>query len=177
MTYTGKRGMSFENTITYANNVYLNKGVAVINKRPTPVKVTKSKGTRVLSGFFEEKSTVDFDGVYKGRAIYFEAKSTKNDTRFDLKNIHKHQVDYMYETQKAGALCFFLIEFRGAREVFLVPFDFIHHYVVNADRGGRKSIPREDFNYYSAGLVEAKNGVPLDYLSIVEALLCQSDRQ
>ncbi|OTX33627.1 Holliday junction resolvase [Bacillus thuringiensis serovar brasilensis] len=38
-------------------------------------------------GSMKLKSTVDYDGVYKGRAIEFEAKSTENVTRFDLKNI------------------------------------------------------------------------------------------
>ncbi len=57
----------------------------VINKRPTPVKVLKSKGGRVLNGFYEVKSTVEYNGVYKGRAIAFEAKSTENATKFDLK--------------------------------------------------------------------------------------------
>lgn len=31
---------------------------------------------RVKDGYYESKSTVDYDGVYKGRAIAFEAKST-----------------------------------------------------------------------------------------------------
>ncbi|WP_277680373.1 Holliday junction resolvase RecU [Gracilibacillus dipsosauri] len=167
----GNRGMAFENLINHSNKIYALKGRAIINKRPTPVKVLKSKGTQVLKGFYESKSTVDYDGVYRGKAIYFEAKSTKVSTRFDLDNIHKHQIDYMHQTQKLGAICFFLIEFRGTHEVYLVPFDFIHHYAVNADRGGRKSIPKDDFNYYSVGLVESKNGVPLDYLSLVDKLI------
>lgn len=54
--------------------------MALINKRPTPVKVLKSKGGRLLNGLYEDKSTVDYDGVYKGRAIAFVAKSTKNPT-------------------------------------------------------------------------------------------------
>jgi recombination protein U len=167
----GNRGMAFESLINYTNKIYANKGIAVINKRPTPVKVLKLKGNRIINGFYEEKSTVDYDGVYKGRAIYFEAKSTKVNTRFDLKNIHKHQIDYMLQTQRAGAICFFLIEFAGTRDVYLASFDFIHHAVVNADRGGRKSIPVEDFQYYAVGLVESKNGVPLDYLSLVDKLI------
>lgn len=62
-------GMAFEMLINLANEMYQSGGVALINKRPTPVKVLKSKGGRVLSGFYEAKSTVDYDGVYKGRAI------------------------------------------------------------------------------------------------------------
>ncbi len=55
----GKRGMQLENMINLTNQTYNFKGAAVVNKRPTPVKVMKSKGTRVLSGYFESKSTVD----------------------------------------------------------------------------------------------------------------------
>ncbi|WP_179863044.1 Holliday junction resolvase RecU [Bacillus thuringiensis] len=45
----GNRGMVFEIIINLANEMYQRGGVALINKRPTPVKVLKSKGVRVLS--------------------------------------------------------------------------------------------------------------------------------
>ncbi|MCP3026633.1 Holliday junction resolvase RecU [Halobacillus sp. A5] len=166
----GKRGMGLENIINLTNDTYLRKGLAVINKRPTPVKVMKSKGTKVLSGFYESKSTVDYDGVFKGRAICFEAKST-GERRFPLNNIHQHQMDYLYQADRAGALCFFLIEFRKMNQVYLVPFSVVQHYTEHAKLGGRKSIPFDDFNYYAAGEVASGNGVPLDYLPLLEKLI------
>lgn len=66
------RGMAFGMLINLANEMYQRGGVALIKKRPTPMKVLKSKGGRVLNGFYEAKSTVDYDGVYKGRAIEFQ---------------------------------------------------------------------------------------------------------
>jgi recombination protein U len=45
------RGMHFEKVINLANEMYQRGGVALINKRLTPVKVLKSKGGRVLNGF------------------------------------------------------------------------------------------------------------------------------
>lgn len=84
------RGMAFEMLINLSKEMYQREGVALINKHATSVKVLKSAGGRVLNGFYEAKSTVDYDGVYKGRAIAFEAKSTENATRFDLKNIAQH---------------------------------------------------------------------------------------
>jgi recombination protein U len=87
----GNCGMAFEMLINLANERYQRGGVTLINKQPTPVKVLKSKGGRVLNGFYEAKSTVR----HKGRAIAFEAKSTENATRFDLKNIVQHQLDYL----------------------------------------------------------------------------------
>lgn len=73
----GKRGMAFEKLINLSNEMYQREGVALINKRPTPVK----------DGYYESKSTVDYDGVYRGRAIAFEAKSTNEINRFDLKTL------------------------------------------------------------------------------------------
>lgn len=67
----GNRGMHFEKLINLSNEMYQREGVALINKRPTPVKVLKSKNGRVINGFYESKSTVDYDGVYKGRAVTF----------------------------------------------------------------------------------------------------------
>jgi len=87
--------------------MYQRGGVVLISKRPAPVKVL-NKGGRVLNEFYEAKSTVDYDGVYK-RAIAFEAKSTEKDTRFDLKNIAQHQLDYLEKAEKMGAICFFLM--------------------------------------------------------------------
>lgn len=55
--------MHFENFINPLNEMYQRGRVALINKRPTPVKVLKSSGGHVLNGFYKAKSTVDYDGV------------------------------------------------------------------------------------------------------------------
>lgn len=123
--------------------------MALINKLQTPVKVLKSKSGRVLNGFYEAKSTVDYDCVYKGQAIAFEAKSTEKDTRFDLKNIAQHQLDYLEKAEKMGAICFFLIEFSKDKSVFVVPLSVIQSYVRMSHRPkGKKSILGEDFDIY-----------------------------
>ncbi|GAB3801559.1 Holliday junction resolvase RecU [Virgibacillus kimchii] len=167
--YTGKRGQAFEYTLDYTNQVYAQKGLALINKRPTPVKVIKSKGTRVLSGFYEKKSTVDFDGVYNGRAIYFEAKSTKEKS-LPLAMIAEHQVKHLNDVEKQGAISFLIVEMKALGDVFLIPNNMVQKYIRKAKNGGRKSISMDDLEVY-AFLVESKNGVPLDYLSVVDRLI------
>lgn len=167
--YTGKRGQAFEYTLDYTNKLYKNKGVALINKRPTPVKVIKSRGTRVLTGFFEAKSTVDYDGVYNGKAIYFEAKTTKL-PRFPLDMLHDHQAKYLDQVEKQGAISFLIVEMRRLQDVFLVPNNMLQKYIKNARAGGKKSISIDDLEVY-AHLIESKNGVPLDYLSVVDDLV------
>ncbi|MGH1280527.1 Holliday junction resolvase RecU [Bacillus basilensis] len=164
----GNRGMAFEKLINLSNEMYQRGRVALINKRPTPVKVLKSKGGRVLNGFYEAKSTVDYDGVYKGRAIVFEAKSTENATRFDLKNIAEHQLDYLEKAEKVGAICFFLIEFSKDKSIFVVPLSVIQSYVRMSHQPKRKkSIPRADFDIYGY-LVEQTERAPIDYLQYVD---------
>ncbi|MDM5436635.1 Holliday junction resolvase RecU [Bacillus hominis] len=164
----GNRGMAFEMLINLVNEMYQRAGVALINKRPTPVKVLKSKGGRVLNGFYEAKSTVDYDGVYKGRAIAFEAKSTENPTRFDLKNIAQHQLDYLEKAERMGAVCFFLIEFSKDKSVFLVPLTVIQFYVrMSHQPKGKKSIPRADFDIYGY-LVDQTERAPVDYLQYID---------
>lgn len=164
----GNRGMAFEELLNIANQQYKQRGIALINKRPTPVKVLKSKGTQVLKGFYETKSTVDYDGIYNGQAIAFEAKSVQG-KRFDLKNIHPHQLNYLENASKHGATTFFLIEFRDTHQVFFTPLSMIKFYQKQAEKGGRKSIPLDDFNVY-AYEVQNGRGVILDYLAIVDKL-------
>lgn len=167
--YTGKRGQAFEYTLDYTNQIYKNKGIALINKRPTPVKVIRSKGTKVLSGFFEAKSTVDYDGIYNGKAIYFEAKTTKL-PRFPLDMIHDHQIKHLNQVEKQGAISFLIVEMRSIQDVFLIPNNMLQKYIKDAKKGGRKSIPIDDLEIY-AHLVESGNGVPLDYLSVLDKLI------
>lgn len=162
VVYTGKRGMAFENTLNYTNQIYLNQGRAIINKRPTPVKVLQSKGTRVLKGFYE-------DGIYQGKSIVFEAKSTK-EKRLPLSIISDHQVKYLADAEKLGAISFLIVDMRALGEVFLVPSNMLQKYMKEAKQGGRKSIPLRDLEVYTQ-LVKSQNGVPLDYLSVVDRLI------
>ncbi|WP_096435931.1 Holliday junction resolvase RecU [Alteribacter populi] len=163
----GNRGQAFEMTLNLVNQLYKNNGVALINKRPTPVKVLKSKGTQVLKGFYESKSTVDYDGCYEGQAVAFEAKSVSG-KRFDLKNIHDHQLEYLERAQKHGAISFLLVEFRDVNTVYYISLSFIKKYLREAHRGGRKSIPLSDFEIYA---YEVERGrAPLDYLAVIDRI-------
>ena len=82
MAYSGDHGVAFENLINFSNDMYKRKNIALVTKRATPVVVTKLfKDGRIKEGYFE-KSTVDYDGIYKGRMIAFEAKATTNKTSF-----------------------------------------------------------------------------------------------
>ena len=82
---SANRGMDFENDINLSNEYYKNKGICLITKRPTPINVVKvdySQGAKITHAYFEAQSTTDYNGVYKGKYIDFEAKNTKNKTSF-----------------------------------------------------------------------------------------------
>ncbi|GGB41550.1 Holliday junction resolvase RecU [Lentibacillus populi] len=169
MIYTGKRGISFENSLNYTNQIYINQGRAIINKRATPMKIIgKTRGNQHIC-IFDQKSTTDYDGIYQGKSIVFEAKSTK-EKRLPFSIIADHQIQYLEDAEKQGAVSFLIVEMRISRDVFLVPNNMLQKYLKEAQNGGRKSIPLRDLEVY-AHLVESKNGVALDYLSVVDRLI------
>ncbi|MGH1093274.1 Holliday junction resolvase RecU [Bacillus mycoides] len=167
----GNRGMAFELLLNNTCRMYKSANIAVFNKRPTPIKVIKTdKKGNITKSAWGSKSTVDYDGVYKGRAVYFEAKSTMETTRFPLDNISRHQIDYLKDTQDQGAICFFLIEFRTDHVIYFVPVSLVaEYYEAMLYDAGRKSIPRDEFNK-RAYIVEQTDRAPVDYLLHVDKL-------
>ena len=96
------RGMGLENDINETNKYYIDYDIALIFKKPTPIRITKTdyKNLRITDGFFECPSTLDYNGVYKGYYIEFDAKETRSTTSFTINNIHKHQIDYIKKVLK-----------------------------------------------------------------------------
>ena len=58
------------------------------------LKVNSTK-TKILDGFFEKKSTLDYSGIYNGKYVEFDAKETNSKTSFPLSNIHEHQINHI----------------------------------------------------------------------------------
>ncbi|WP_018130695.1 Holliday junction resolvase RecU [Effusibacillus pohliae] len=164
MTYAN-RGMAFEQLIEFANAQYLSKGWAIIQKVPTPWKVIR-RGKQIVSAFPEKKSTVDFVGVFNGRPIAFDAKSTRERTRFELDLVEPHQVDFLRRWQDNGGVAFLLIEFSVLHEVYAMPLREFEKWWVGRMRGGRQSIPYQEIRL-SCDRVEPNRGIVLDYLGAV----------
>lgn len=162
----GQRGMPFENLINKTNTMYRNQDLALINKRPTPIKVIKTQGIQIQKAKWDQKSTVDYDGLYHGVPIAFEAKSVQGKS-FPLNMLQRHQLNYLQETERHGGEAFLLIEFRDQRTVFFTPVNMITLYEKQKDEGGRKSIPYDDFLIYADEVTPGRK-VPLDYLAVLD---------
>lgn len=58
-TSYANRGMALEELLEYTNVSYLNRSMAVVHKRSTPIRITKIHGTKI-GGYLEKVSTVDY---------------------------------------------------------------------------------------------------------------------
>lgn len=141
----GNRGMNLENDINITNEFYRSKGMCLITKRPTPINVVSveyKNGPKITNAYFEKPSTTDYNGVYKGRYIDFEAKSTRQTTSFPLANISKHQIEHLKQVILNNGIGFFIVEFSRLEQVFLIDAKYvIEHY----ENDKRRSIPYQKF--------------------------------
>ena len=128
-----KRGMRFEEAINESNEYYLNRGCAVIHKKPTPLQIVKvdypkRSAAVIKEAYFKEASTTDYNGVYQGYYIDFEAKETKNKNSFPLKNLHAHQIEHMKKCLSHRGICFVLLWFSSLNRCFFIDSHYIVHY-------------------------------------------------
>lgn len=139
------RGMSLEDKLNQSNEYYLQKQLAVIHKKPTPIQVVKvsyphRSAARITEAYYRNASTTDYNGVYKGLYIDFEAKETTNKTSFPLANLPEHQRVHMRQCITQGGLSFLIVSFKVHQEVYLLPFQKVDHFL---DSSEKQSLPYE----------------------------------
>ena len=168
MTQHANRGQYLEQWIEQTNQVYNHKGLAIITKIPTPWVIQRkmspyTKQFKISGAFPEKKSTVDFGGTASKLSIWFDVKSTTNKTSFPLKNIHKHQIDYLQKVADQGGKAFLLIHAKESKKTWLLWLDHLMDFMAHSPR---KSIPFEWLET-NCEVVPKGQGVILDYLPIV----------
>lgn len=106
----GLRGSTLEDLVNRTNEQYREKGLALIQKIPTPITPVRmdKENRHITLAYFEQRSTVDYIGAVQGIPVCFDAKECAADT-FPLANIHPHQVEFMQAFEKQGGVAFFLI--------------------------------------------------------------------
>ncbi len=166
------RGMTLENDINNSNEYYRETEKAFIYKKPTPIKITKvdypSRDKAVIKeAFFTIPSTTDYNGLYKGKYIDFEAKETKSKTSFSLNNIHPHQIKHLENISKNGGIAFLIIRFTTLNETYLLPAKEFFQFL---EKKEKKSIPISFFKE-NAYLLKDNYTPRIDYLKIVDNLI------
>lgn len=168
------RGMTLEEDINATNTYYLAADKAIIHKKPTPVQIVKVNYPKrsaavITEGYFKQPSTTDYNGIYRSRHIDFEAKETKNKTRFPLANIHEHQVTHMKSIIEQGGICFLIIRFAVYDETFYMPAEILFRYWDAKNDGGKKSIPYEQVKHVGF-LIPFHYQARVNYLAIIDQL-------
>lgn len=141
----GLRGSGLEDLINRTNQSYLEKGLALIQKIPTPITPIKidKEHRHITLAYFEQKSTVDYIGAVQGIPVCFDAKECRSDT-FPLHNIHSHQVEFMTAFEQQGGVSFILLSFSARDEIYYLPLRDILFFWQRMAAGGRKSFTYQE---------------------------------
>jgi recombination protein U len=160
----GNRGMTLESEINSTNEYYLLHDIAVVHKKPTPVVVVKQVNQKIVDAYFKVASTTDYNGIYKGKYIDFDAKETKSKTSFPLSNIHNHQIKHIESVIRHKGIGFIILRFTTLNETYLLFGEDLLDFINNNDR---KSIPYEYFKE-RGHLIKDTLQPQVDYLKVIE---------
>jgi recombination protein U len=171
-TKYSNRGMELEEDINFANKYYLNNDIAVIHKKPIPIQIVEvnypsRSSAMITKAFYKTPSTTDYNGLWNGKYIDFEAKETNSATSFSLNNIHDHQIEHMQKILNHGGITFIIVRFKKIDRTFILPFKNFIFFHERANNGGRKSIKLSEFEK-SAFELSFNYKIRLDYLNIIK---------
>ncbi len=138
------RGMFLETIINESNEYYNSIDKSLIYKKPTPIKVLNvtypnNKSHLIDKAVYSSISTLDYNGIYRGKYIEFDAKECHSKTSFPLSNIKPHQLEHIKKVIFQKGIVFLIIFMNN--EFFLLKGEDIIDFINNNDR---KSI---DFEY------------------------------
>ena len=166
-------GTDFETKLNNSNNYYLNANIASIYKKPTPIQVVKvdypaRNKARIVEAYYRTPSTTDYNGIYKGKYIDFEAKETKT-LSFPFTNISLHQINHLDKVIHHGGIAFLIIAFTKVNEVYLLDASFM---VEAYRKNDRKSLRYETIK--EKGHLIRQGFLPrLHYLEIIDQYYCE----
>lgn len=146
----GNRGMELEELINKTNEKLIEDNIAIIYKKPTPIAVVKYdyNSKRITDAYYQTQSTLDYNGIYKGYYIEFDAKNT-NQNNLPLSNIADHQIKHIKSILNHKGIVFLMIMISS--EIFVLDGSYVIDFINNNQR---KSIPYEYIK---------NNGIKVDY--------------
>lgn len=168
-------GMTLESDIESTNAFYLSNHIAVIHKKPTPIQVVNvsypaRNKAKITEAYYRTPSTTDFNGLYKGRYIDFDAKETNSKTSFPLSNVHIHQIQHLLDVKEHGGIAFLIVQWKQYNEYYLLTIDQLLPFWEASKKDGRKSIPYEFFKDNCLNIPFSYQP-RLDYLKAVDLLI------
>ena len=143
----GLRGSGLEEEINLTNEKYRDKGLALVQKIPTPItpiEMDKERGHITLA-YFEQKSTVDYIGAVQGIPVCFDAKECQTGT-FSLQNVHEQQFKFMEDFEKQQGIAFLIIYFKEIGKYYYLRFSELSKFWQRAASGGRKSFRTDELD-------------------------------
>ncbi len=142
MTWTsrGLRGSTLEDLINRTNELYIEHGLCIVQKIPTPITPIKMNAdhSQITLAYFDQKSTVDYIGAVQSIPICFDAKECAKDT-FALANIHEHQIHFMEEYERQGGVSFIIIYYSHLDRFHYMRYQHLRRFWDRMIDGGRKS--------------------------------------
>jgi len=168
----GNRGMTLEDDLNITNHYYREQHRALIYKKPIPLQIVnvdypKRSAAKITEAYFKKPSTTDYNGVYQGKYIDFEAKETQNKTALPLQNFHEHQIAHMQQVKEHRGIAFIIVKFSSDNEIYLMDAQHLFTFWREQQHGGRKSIPKQAFisNGY---LIPQDFRIKIDYLKVID---------
>lgn len=163
----GLRGSTLEDLINRTNERYLEKGLALIQKIPTPITPVRidKEHRHITLAYFDQQSTVDYIGAVQGIPVCFDAKECSMDT-FPLQNIHEHQVEFMNQFEKQGGIAFLLIHYSAENILYYMRLTELNRFWQRAKQGGRKSFRLDELE--ESFFLELSKGIYVPYLDMLQ---------
>jgi recombination protein U len=170
----GLRGSTLEEFLNRTNEKYLEQGLALIQKIPTPITPVQidKEHRHITLAYFDQRSTVDYIGAVQGIPVCFDAKECNSDT-FPLQNIHEHQVNFMGEFEKQDGIAFLIIYYSARNTLYYMKYNELLKFWNRAKDGGRKSIRYEELN--TNYFMQLKNGCYVPFLEMLQKDLEERD--
>ena len=167
------RGMTLESDINETNIYYNLNNIALVYKKPTPIKVVQVEypKNKIKEAYFNEPSTLDYNGIYKAKYLEFDAKETQSKTSFPISNIHKHQLEHIKKVLYYGGISFLIVRFSNLNENYLLFGEDLLKFI---DDGSRKSIPLSFFKS-NGFFIEMKYNPRIDYIKIIDKYISEKE--
>ncbi len=167
-------GLDFEDMLNKSNSYYLDKDIAVIYKKPTPIRITKvdypsRNKAKITEAYYQIPSTTDYNGIYRGYYVDFEAKSC-NGKSFTFANLYSHQIEHLRRVYNHHGISFLIILFNDFKEIYVLKTSLVYKCYLEQFKGGRKSIP---YSFFKENGIKVEIGINpiVDYLKAVDLLI------